>query len=80
MSVSLARPGALSTSRGKEVFGNQYGDCKDKHTLLSAMLIAAGLRASPAMMNSARKIDPDVPSPGQFDHVITAVQLPGELL
>ena len=36
---------------------NQYGDCKDKHTLLSSMLIAAGLRGNAALMNSTRKID-----------------------
>src|SRR6201981_3349961 len=28
-----------------EVFANQYGDCKDKHTLLAAMLEDAGLRS-----------------------------------
>jgi tetratricopeptide (TPR) repeat protein len=44
------------------------------------MLIAAGLRASPALMNSSRKLDADVPSPGQFDHVITAVALANETL
>ncbi len=31
-------------------------------------------------MNSSRKIDADMPSPGQFDHVITAVPLAGETL
>lgn len=63
-----------------DVYANQYGDCKDKHTLLSSMLIAAGFRAYPALMNSSRKIDVDVASPGQFDHVITAVPLAGETL
>jgi tetratricopeptide (TPR) repeat protein len=56
-----------------DVWANQYGDCKDKHTLLSAMLVAAGLRAYPALMNSSRKIDPEMPSPAQFDHVISAI-------
>jgi tetratricopeptide (TPR) repeat protein len=63
-----------------EVFANQYGDCKDKHTLLSSMLSATGIQASPALINSARKLDPDVPSPAQFDHVITAIQLGKEML
>src|SRR5438874_10312167 len=31
------------------------------------------MRAYPALINSARDIDADVPSPGQFDHVITVV-------
>jgi Domain of Unknown Function with PDB structure (DUF3857)/Transglutaminase-like superfamily len=57
-----------------EVLANQYGDCKDKHTLLASLLTAAGFKAYPALISSAREIDADVPSPGQFDHVITAVQ------
>jgi len=57
-----------------DVLGNQYGDCKDKHTLLASLLYAAGIRAYPALISSARDIDAEVPSPGQFDHVITAVQ------
>jgi len=61
-----------------EVFRNEYGDCKDKHTLLSSLLQAVEIEAYPALINSARKVDPDVPSPGQFDHVITVVrQSPG---
>ena len=63
-----------------EVFANQYGDCKDKHTLLSSMLAATGVRAYPALINSSRKLDPDLPSPAQFDHVITAIQLGKETL
>jgi tetratricopeptide (TPR) repeat protein len=56
-----------------DVLKNEYGDCKDKHTLLASLLAAVGIEAYPALMNSSRHIDPDVPSPGQFDHVITAV-------
>src|SRR5207302_7412605 len=56
-----------------EVLKNEYGDCKDKHTLLASLLEAAGIEAYPALVNSGRKIDPDVPSPGQFDHVISVV-------
>jgi tetratricopeptide (TPR) repeat protein/transglutaminase-like putative cysteine protease len=56
-----------------EVLANDYGDCKDKHTLFAALLAAAGVKAYPALIGSEGKIDPDVPSPGQFDHVITAV-------
>ncbi len=56
-----------------DVLENQYGDCKDKHTLLASLLNAVGIRAYPALISSARDIDAEVPSPGQFDHVITAV-------
>jgi len=56
-----------------DVLSNQYGDCKDKHILLASLLDAVGIKAFPAFINTARDIDPDVPSPAQFDHVITAV-------
>jgi Flp pilus assembly protein TadD/transglutaminase-like putative cysteine protease len=63
-----------------EVFTNQYGDCKDKHTLLAAMLGAAGIRADAVLIPSLRKLDVSLPSPSQFDHVITAVPVNGQLL
>jgi tetratricopeptide (TPR) repeat protein len=63
-----------------EVFANQYGDCKDKHTLLASMLQAAGLRAYPVLIHASRKVDPELPSPTQFDHVISAVPLGNDLL
>lgn len=56
-----------------EVLGNQYGDCKDKHTLLASLLDAAGIKAYPALISGTNEIDTDVPSPAQFNHVITAV-------
>jgi tetratricopeptide (TPR) repeat protein len=56
-----------------EVLANQYGDCKDKDVLLEALLGAIGVKAYPALVSSRGKIDESVPSPGQFDHVITAV-------
>ncbi len=56
-----------------EVYANRYGDCKDKHTLLAAMSEAAGIHAYAALIPSSRKLDPEMPSPAQFDHVITFV-------
>jgi tetratricopeptide (TPR) repeat protein len=56
-----------------DVLGNQYGDCKDKHTLFASLLQATGVTAYPALISSSRKLDADVPSPAQFDHVISVV-------
>src|SRR5579883_1836953 len=56
-----------------EVLANQYGDCKDKHTLLAALLRAAGIEAWPALIGAGLGFDPAVPSPAQFNHVITYV-------
>ena len=61
-----------------DVYANQYGDCKDKHTLLAGLLKAEGFNAATVLINSSRKIDPDVPSPSQFDHVITMLPLNGK--
>ncbi|HKT24838.1 MAG TPA: DUF3857 domain-containing protein [Candidatus Sulfotelmatobacter sp.] len=63
-----------------QVLSNGYGDCKDKHTLLASLLKAAGFTAYPVLINSTHAIDPDVPSPAQFDHVITAVQERNDLI
>src|SRR5436853_3897343 len=56
-----------------DVLNNQYGDCKDKHTLFASLLGAVGLKAYPALIASTHEIDVDVPSPAQFDHVISVV-------
>jgi len=63
-----------------DVFKNQYGDCKDKHTLLAAMLQSANIPSDAVLIPFARKIDLDVPSPSQFDHLITAVPIGNELI
>ena len=63
-----------------EVFTNQYGDCKDKHTLLAAMLEAAGIHSDAVLIPSLRKLDTSLPSPSQFDHMITAVPVNGQLI
>lgn len=74
ISVSLGE-GRYQPHSADEVLTNQYGDCKDKHTLLSALLSAAGIAAWPALVGAGNEFDPDFPSPGQFNHVVT--YLPG---
>lgn len=63
-----------------DVLSNEYGDCKDKHTLLTSLLKAEGIEAWPVLISSSRELDPDLPSPAQFDHVITLVPLGGKLV
>lgn len=65
--------GRYQPHSANEVLANQYGDCKDKHTLLASLLEAAGIKAYPALISSSHEVDPDVPSPGQFDHVISVI-------
>ena len=77
VSLSLGA-GRYQPHAAGDVLHNQYGDCKDKHTLLESLLEAEGLHASSVLINSTRKLDPDVPSPAQFDHVITLLTMPNE--
>jgi tetratricopeptide (TPR) repeat protein len=56
-----------------DIFANKYGDCKDKHTLFSTMMKAAGYTVQPVLIGSSRKLDPEMPSPSQFDHVISLI-------
>ena len=58
-----------------EVLRASYGDCKDKHTLLSALLRAVDIPSYPVLIGAGRPLDPDVPSPAQFNHVITLARL-----
>jgi transglutaminase-like putative cysteine protease/tetratricopeptide (TPR) repeat protein len=74
VSISLG-VGRYQPHSASDVLQNGYGDCKDKHTLLSALLRAEGIQSYPVLIGSARKLDVDVPSPAQFDHVITAARL-----
>jgi tetratricopeptide (TPR) repeat protein/transglutaminase-like putative cysteine protease len=74
VSLSLG-VGRYQPHAASDVLHDQYGDCKDKHTLLASLLDAEGMHAWSVLINSSRKLDPDVPSPSQFDHVITMLPL-----
>ncbi len=65
--------GRLQPHAASAILANQYGDCKDKHTLLASLLQAIGIPADAVLIHSQRKLDPDVPAPSQFDHMITAI-------
>jgi transglutaminase-like putative cysteine protease len=60
-----------------EVLANNYGDCKDKDTLLEALLRAQGFHTAPALIGVGITPVEAVPSPAVFNHVITTVELPG---
>ena len=46
-----------------DIFRNRYGDCKDKATLLAAMLASAGVHSTLVLVDTDRGfVDPDTPS------------------
>jgi transglutaminase-like putative cysteine protease/tetratricopeptide (TPR) repeat protein len=60
-----------------DVLANNYGDCKDKDTLLEALLRAEGFHTAPALIGVGVTPVEAVPSPAVFNHVITTVEMPG---
>src|ERR1041385_5475360 len=72
--------GRFQPHAAADVLANQYGDCKDKHVLLAALLRAIGVSSAPVLISSEQPIDPDLPSPQEFDHLITFVQARGDSL
>jgi hypothetical protein len=59
-----------------EIFQNRYGDCKDKSTLLAAMLGSVGIHSVIVLVDTHRGfIDPAAPSM-MGNHAIAAVEIP----
>ena len=53
------------------VLRNRFGDCKDKVTLMAALLAAKGIRSEPALINSGSVYTlPEPPTMGALNHVI----------
>ena len=66
---------AYQPSAATEVLQKQYGDCKDKTTLLISMLDLVGIKAYPVMLSTFpyQRIDTTLPALSQFNHMIAAV-------
>lgn len=59
-----------------DIFRGGYGDCKDKATVLSAMLSSAGIHSDLVAVDSRRGVvDPDAPSIFG-NHMIAAIEIP----
>jgi hypothetical protein len=61
-----------------DVLGQKWGDCKDKGTLLRALLAAVGQSSFPMLVSATENdtVAPDVPSPDAFDHFVVGIALP----
>lgn len=64
-----------------ETLARKYGDCKDKATLVVAMLRAADIPAYIALLNASSREDvsQDLPGMGMFDHAIVYIPGPSSL-
>lgn len=63
------------------VYSHHFGDCKDKVTLLSAMLAEVGIDSYYVIINSSRgAVDASTPPAiGDFNHAILAIKLPSDI-
>lgn len=73
--------GGFQPHSASDVFTHHYGDCKDKATLLSAMLSQIGVESFYVVINAERgSVSADTPANiGAFDHVILAIKLPANV-
>jgi tetratricopeptide (TPR) repeat protein len=70
--------GRLQPHEAGDVLNNQYGDCKDKSTLLISMLSAAGINADAVLIGAGITFNSAVPSPASFNHAITLAHIDGQ--
>ncbi len=79
--TGLLRGGGYTPHPAADVFANSYGDCKDKATLLRAMLKAVGVESWPLVIYAGDRdyVQPDWPSPHPFNHVILAIQVSDQI-
>ena len=71
--------GGMQPHNASDVFAHQYGDCKDKATLMSAMLHEIGVDSYYVLVDTERGIVvPAFPST-RFDHAILAIKVPDDV-
>ena len=71
--------GGYQPHNAGDIFARQYGDCKDKVTLLSAMLHEIGVDSYYTLVDTERGIVvPEFPSM-RFNHVILAIKVPNDV-
>jgi len=72
--------GGYQPHNAADIFRNRYGDCKDKATLLSAMLNEIGVQSYYVVIHSERGVvSPEFPGISNFDHMILAIRLPDDV-
>lgn len=70
--------GGYKPHSANDIFTHRYGDCKDKATVLSAMLAQIGVKSYYIIVNASRGVvtKDSPPGPAGFNHMILAISLP----
>lgn len=77
ISLNITRGGGYTPHTAKETLARNYGDCKDKATLMRALLKAAGIDSYLTTISADDRmyVHPEWASPTQFNHAIIAVRV-----
>jgi transglutaminase-like putative cysteine protease len=70
--------GGYQPHAAPDTFKARYGDCKDKATLLSAMLNAVGIRSTWVLVDTERGIISSEAPSVRANHMIAAIELPAD--
>lgn len=75
--INVTRGGGYTPHRADDTLARNYGDCKDKATLMRALLKASGIDAYPVVIYSSDRtyVRPEWASPSQFNHAIVAIRV-----
>ncbi len=75
--MNVTRGGGYTPHRAEDTLARNYGDCKDKATLMRALLKASGIDAYALVIyaNDRTYVRSDGASPSQFNHAIVAIRI-----
>ena len=76
--MNLTRAGGYTPNRAEQILIRNYGDCKDKATLMRALLKAVNIESFMTVLYSGDRdyVRAEWPSPFQFNHAIIAIRVP----
>ena len=78
--MNLTHGGGYTPHPAADVLARNYGDCKDKATLMRALLKAVGIASYLTVIDADDRtyVRPEWPSPQQFNHAIIAIRVSPE--
>ncbi|MGA2714110.1 MAG: DUF3857 domain-containing protein [Bryobacteraceae bacterium] len=77
VALNITRGGGYTPHPSSETLARNYGDCKDKATLMRSLLKAAGIDSYLVVITAGDRtyVRPEWASPMQFNHAIVAVRV-----
>jgi hypothetical protein len=81
VALNLSKAGGYTPRKAEETLARNYGDCKDKATLMRALLKAVGIDSWLEVIsaNDRTRVRSEWASPQQFNHAIVAVKVSPEV-